>query len=294
MQISSKQVGTPLRPVCTKIHWRETMNYAAAISDDNPLYFDDERSEGIIAPPMFIVAVTWPIIANLAQYLEPIAISNEVVQTLVHYSEHIRFHRPIRPDDELTIQGQIAAVLPHRAGTYMVVRFDAVDAFDQKVFTEYTGAMLRGVQLQDDGKGGETLPRFTEKKYDGSILWQAQLRIDPMLPFIYDGCTGIMFPIHTSKKFARQVGLPDIILQGTATLALAVRELINREAKGNPFRLKELACRFTGMVFPADAITLSVYEKMAGEQNGALYFDVLNAAGQGVISKGFVLLAGAG
>jgi len=287
MEISSKLVGTPLRTVCTRVHWRDTMNYAAAISDNNPLYFDDERCEGVIAPPMFIWAVTWPVITNLPQYLEPFDFSKEILSTQVHYSEHIRFHRLIRPDDELTIQGHIAAILPHRAGTHMVIRFDAVDPFNQIVFTEHTGAMLRGVQLRDGGKGGQTLPEIVARNHDDSILWETNIRIDPMLPFIYDGCTRIIFPIHTSKKFARQVGLPDTILQGTATLALAVRELINREAKGNPSRLKELYCRFTGMVFPGNAITLRVYGTVAAEKNRALYFDVLGAEGQRVITNGF-------
>jgi hypothetical protein len=51
-----------------------------------------------------------------------------------------------------------------------------------------------------------------------------------MRPYVYDGCTNIYFPIHTSVGFARMVGLPDIILQGTATLAYAARELADREA----------------------------------------------------------------
>lgn len=46
------------------------------------------------------------------------------------------------------------------------------------------------------------------------------------------------------------MGLPGIIHQGTATLAYAARELVNREARGNPALLKALACRFTGMVRP--------------------------------------------
>ncbi|UCG04133.1 MAG: MaoC family dehydratase N-terminal domain-containing protein [Candidatus Heimdallarchaeota archaeon] len=34
------------------------MNYAAAIDDNNEFYFDDERKDGIVAPPMFAVATT--------------------------------------------------------------------------------------------------------------------------------------------------------------------------------------------------------------------------------------------
>jgi len=61
MEISSRFVGAPLKPMETQITWRQTTNYAAALGDTNPRYLDDERPEGIVASPMFCVAVTWPI-----------------------------------------------------------------------------------------------------------------------------------------------------------------------------------------------------------------------------------------
>ena len=51
MEISSRFVGTPLKPLETQITWRQTTNYAAALGDANPRYLDDERPEGIVAPP---------------------------------------------------------------------------------------------------------------------------------------------------------------------------------------------------------------------------------------------------
>ncbi len=70
MRISSEYVGIPLKPYQNRVNWRDTMTYAAAVHDHNPLYFDDEREGGIIAPPMFNVAVTWPILQNLPQFLD--------------------------------------------------------------------------------------------------------------------------------------------------------------------------------------------------------------------------------
>ena len=84
MEISSDYVGTILKPYHGTVQWRDTMNYAAAIHDDNPHYFDDERREGIIAPPMFAVAATWPIIENLPEFIETDAFPQEVLLTLVH------------------------------------------------------------------------------------------------------------------------------------------------------------------------------------------------------------------
>ncbi|MEW6110922.1 MAG: MaoC family dehydratase N-terminal domain-containing protein, partial [Thermodesulfobacteriota bacterium] len=61
MKLDTNFAGISLKTYQTEVTWRRTMNYAAAIDDHNPVYFDDEREGGIIAPPMFAVAVTWPI-----------------------------------------------------------------------------------------------------------------------------------------------------------------------------------------------------------------------------------------
>ena len=51
----------------------------------------------------------------------------EVLMTQVHHTENLEFHRPLRPGDRLTVKGRVAAILPHRAGTRVVMRFDALD-----------------------------------------------------------------------------------------------------------------------------------------------------------------------
>ena len=290
MEISSNLVGTRLKPYHAQVHWRDTMNYAAAIFDDNPLFFDDEQEGDVRVHPMFSVAVTWPVVEHLPQYLDTTDIPPEVLLTQVHYTEHLIFHRQLRPDEKLTIRGKIVAITPHRAGTHIVLRFRALDQNRQPVFTEFNGGMLRGVQCRGAGRKEENCPIIPDDRDDRQLCWRKSITVDPLLPFIYDGCTNIVFPIHTSKKFAHQVGLPQIILQGTATLALAVRELIKHEAEGQPVRLKEIYCRFSGMVFPGSDITLQVYGALAGQKSGRRYFEVLSREGEKVLSHGYALI----
>ncbi len=83
------------------------------------------RDPGIVAPPLFSVAVTWPILERIWEFIDTDRFPPEVLLTQVHYTEHLVFHRPLRPGDRLTVQGKIAAVLPHRAGTRVVIRFEA-------------------------------------------------------------------------------------------------------------------------------------------------------------------------
>ena len=290
MELSSDLVGTTLKPYHREITWRETMNYAAAVGDENPRYFDDERDQGIVAPPLFSVAVTWPILERIWEFIDTDRFPPEVLLTQVHYTEHLAFHRPVRPEDRLTVRGKIAAVLPHRAGTRVVIRFEALDREDRPVFTEHTGALLRGVSCTGGGQGQEALPAIPSAPEEERPLWETTLPIDPLRPFLYDGCTNIFFPIHTSKSFARRVGLPGIILQGTATLAFAAREILNQEAGQDPGRLQAFSGRFSGMVLPGTSIRVTLVGKIPRPDGTDLHFVVHNAEGQPAVSKGYAFI----
>ena len=287
MKISSHFVGARLKVYEAAVTWRDTMNYAAALGDPNPFYLDDERPGGIVAPPMFAVAVTWPILENIWEYIEDPNFPRELLLTQVHYTEHLQCYRPIRPGDVLRIQGTIVAIMPHKAGTHIVIRFEAEDRQGSSVFTEHIGAMLRGVRCTDEGRGGEDLPGIPPPPDTGESIWEAAIPIDQCAPFVYDGCTRIHFPIHTSMKFAHDVGLPGRILQGTATLAYAVRELINREGGGDPSAVDSLACRFSGMVLPGSEITVRLLRKVPGRGTD-LFFEVINAEGNKALSDGYM------
>jgi acyl dehydratase len=290
MELSSRFVGTPLKDYHTEITWRQTMNFAAAVDDNNDSYMDDEREGGIIAPPMFSVAVTWRILGRIWEYIEAKDFPLEVLVTQVHHTEALEFHRALRPGDRLTVKGQVAAIFPHRAGTRVVMRFDAMDEADEPVFTEHIGALMRGVKCTDDGLCANPLPEGPPFEERAEPLWESLIPIEPLRAHVYDGCTDIVFPIHTSRAFAHQVGLPANILQGTATLAFAVRELINREAGGNPLALKSLFCRFTGMVLPGTVIKVQLVGKSVKHDGTNLHFNVLNQEGQKAISGGYALL----
>ena len=119
-------------------------------------------------------------------------------------------------------------------------------------------------------------------------LWSAAIPVNETAPFVYDGCTNIFFPIHTSVAFARSVGLPGIILQGTASLAYCIREIVNREAGGDPRLLESMACRFTGMIVPGTEITLNLLERRTSESGSDLFFELLNADGAVALNDGHV------
>lgn len=287
MELDSELAGIRLKPHKARITWRDTTNFAAAIAEDLPLYFDDRTGQGIFAPPVFPVAVTWPILSRLGDFIASKDFPIEVLFTQVHYTEHLIVHRLIRPGDEVCLTGQIAAILPHRAGTHAVIELIANDSEKKPVFTEYIGAMLRGVECLGE-KGRQRLPVTPEPAPPAAPVWACQKKIAPWLPYVYDGCTNIAFPIHTSPKFAESVGLPGIILQGTATLACAVKELIQQEAGKDPTRIQEIACKFSGMVKPGTDIEICCLGSRDYRRHQDLFFEVLNAENKRAIRSGYL------
>ena len=287
MKLHTSLVGTPLKTYQTEINWRQITNYAAAIGDNNPKYFDDEKEEGIVSHPMFPVSVTWPVLSRLDNFIESKDFPKEVLMTQVHYTEHLVLHRLIRPGDKLSITGTLKAFLPHRSGTHAIICLEAEDKSGDSVFTEYIGAMLRGVDCGKGGKAGQ-IPLIPKNNTPQAPLWTSDIYIDPERPYIYDGCSNIEFPIHTSPKFAKMVGLSGIILQGTATLAYAVRELVNNEADKDPERVSEIACRFTGMVQPGTDIKVCCTGRKIHKDFIDVFFEVQNCDQKKAVSNGYL------
>lgn len=289
MQIGSDIVGRKLKNYRTEVSWRQSTNYAAAVSDPNPFYLDDRREGGLTAPPTLAAALTWPIIRNIFEYID-LGYSPEILLQMVHYSEQLIFYRPIRPGDALFIIGEVAAVLPASKGTHIIFKFPAVDDKGEPVFTEYIGGMLRGVICSDGGRGGEKIPAVPQVSLNQVPLWERPVPISREAPYLYDGCADVFFPIHTSPAFACSVGLPDILYQGIATLAQAVRELVNREAGADPTGVRALSCRFRGMVIPGSDICVQLLQRENKVGERTLLFRVLNQEGREAVSEGCMLL----
>ncbi|HOQ90319.1 MAG TPA: MaoC/PaaZ C-terminal domain-containing protein [Candidatus Hydrogenedentes bacterium] len=292
LTLSSEYVGRESRPLRLTVTARQIMNYAFAVDDPNPWYLDDTRPEGIVAPPMLATALTWKISENFTHYWDSAGFPAEVLARQVHYSEHIQWNRCMVPGDELEITGRVQAIVPHRAGTHLVMEYTARDRDSNVVFVESIGGLLRGVRCADEGRGDVGIFPETPDPAATPPAWARVCYIDPWAPFRYDAGADIHFPIHTSPAFARSVGLPGIIYHGAATLSIALRELVNREAGGDPRRLKSAACLFTAMVRPASLITIQAFPGVQSGASVSFGFAVLNQQQKQAVSRASAVIAG--
>lgn len=290
LTISSDVVGSTCRPRSVSLSPRQCMNFAAGLDDNNSWYFDDTRPEGILAHPMLAVALTWPLSAAVDDVWEGGGIAPEVRARQVHYNESIIWHRTMEADAHLEIAGTIFSLAPHPAGTLAVLRYDARNRRGEALFTEYVTGLLRGVTLAGAGRGDAEVPRPTPPPGNLSGAWEAAINVGPLAAHVYDACSDISFPIHTSPAFARQVGLPGTIYQGTATLGLAVREILNREGGAEPRVLAEVHGAFRGMVVPGSVVKLTILGVGLEPGRKTVYFEVKTAAGELAVRDGRAVL----
>ena len=167
--------------------------------------------------------------------------------------------------------------------------FSLYDRDGEPVHTERVGVLVRGLPCIGSGRGDE-VPAVPPDRV-AEPAWEVELPIDPLAPWVYDGCTDIVFGIHTVPRMARALGLPGVVLQGTATLAMAVRELVVREAGGDPARVRRIACRFAGWVRPGTTIRLACSPPAATEGGRVVRFGVCDDAGRPVVRDGLLMVA---
>jgi acyl dehydratase len=289
MPLSTAIAGLVLGPRTFVVQTRHTMAYAAATADLNPRYFDDTRPDGVVAPPMLGVRLDWPLRPFGA---DRAGLTADEARRGVHATHDLTFHRLIRPGDVLTTTGMVVQVEQRRPGAYLLTRYDTVDAAGAPVLTVWYGSLFRNVPCAGEPvslDGPQPLPSPPATQ---TVRWEATIDVPKELPHLYTEAADIWNPIHTERSVALAAGLPDIILHGTATHALAARAIVDRECAGNPARLARIACRFGAMVIPGTAIRVRAIAEASVADGRALFFTVQNAEGGPAIRDGVAIIRG--
>lgn len=98
----------------------------------------------------------------------------------------------------------------------------------------------------------------------GQNLPELRITPDAGLTKRYSEASGDQNPIHIDEGFAKQVGLPGVILHGLWSMAQVARAHV-AAAGGDPRSLKRLAVQFRGMGFPEQEIVVTAKVKDASE-----------------------------
>ncbi len=289
MAFPSSAVGSEFEANTVTVSTRRVLSYAAGVGETADHYLDDAHTAGIYAPPAFCVSLEWAVVA-IDKRQAQIALPLEEARRGVHAIQDSIFHRPVVPGDTLTTRAQIVSAHPIKAGTLAVTKLDTVDAATgDPVVTSWSSAIYRGVEMDGEAKTLEPVPPLPEGALDGlgDDADRVRVPIPREMPHTYTECADIWNPIHTEREVALAAGLPDIILHGTATWALAAREVTRASAASEGRRLKRLHGRFVGMVIPGHDIQIR-FERNAQSAN-LVRFDVRTHDGSTAIDQGFAV-----
>lgn len=256
--LSKLLVGLTVPAFERTIRWADAAAYAAGTFDPNPLYLDDRNKALSIAPPMLAAALTAGGNAEIgARILAESGLAHTDFARQVHYSEIIEFDRPLRPGMTLSIEPAVAAIRPHRRGTELVLRFEAMSD-GRPVFREFLGTLVQGLFIPEGEDGGSLpdVPLLRERDSADEDRLASEDFYGVLDAHIYDRCSGISYPVHTSPAEAERAGLGAPLVHGTAVLARALRTLVDEQLDGDPSSIARIAVRFAGMVLPGSTVRI--------------------------------------
>ena len=257
MKIAAEIVGRAIEADQQQVDKRWLMAYSAGLG------------ETAYPHPLFPVCYEWPATRLLRERAGLVPIDAR----LVHAQHDLIIHRPPR-EETLFISGKVVAALQRKPGVLVVYRFETRDAKGEPVSTTDFSALYRGAQLE----GAERVLDKVEDppKHAQALKPAGEIQVAATAAHVYTECARIWNPIHTDVDYARAAGLPDIILHGTATLALSVSRLGMKS-------VRRIRCRFAGMVTMPSTLTVH-----ASREGDAITFETRNSRGEPVIERGWI------
>jgi len=283
MPLNTRMLGEQTPPVRHEVDARWLMAYAAGIDDLNPRYMDTTAGV-VIGHPLFPVCLEWPAI------LDSRALPGSESQTAaerargVHAAHDLHIYQPILADETYETTATVIGLKPIKPGAAQTLRLDTRNSAGQLVCQTWQLSINRDVPVEGQLVPDAQVPALPQASDGGPISHRYAIAIKAGAANIYTECAHIWNPIHSDKAFALAAGLPDIILHGTATLALAVSRMVDELLGGDPTRVTRIGGRFTGMVLMPAVLSL----EMRWQSTSHLGFVMINEAGEEVFSQGFI------
>lgn len=290
--ISGKKVAMPLNTAVVggksesfvhDVDARWLMAYAAGLGDIGAAYLDTQ-AQRVIGHPVFPVCLEWPAILDCANIPGGESASAEERARGVHAAHDLHIHRPIRAGEQLTTRATVVGLEPIKPGAAQTTRLDTYDADGELVAQTFQLGITRGVEVIGKPAPVADLPELPQLVAPHAGDLRFGIPVSAQAAHVYTECARIWNPIHTDRSVALAAGLPNIILHGTATMALAVSKIVAEILQGDSTRVTRLGGRFRAMVLMPSTITLTVH----GNGDGVVSYTVFTEDGQAAFSQGFL------
>jgi acyl dehydratase len=283
MPLHTAMVGASTDAITHDVDARWIMAYAAGLGDGNARYLDT-HAHPVVAHPVFPVCLEWPVILTSRRLPGYESVTAAEGARGVHAAHDLHLFKPITAGMRLTTRATVIGLERIKPGAATITRLDTLDDSGALVCRTFQLGISRGVDVVGAPARGEAPPETPRFDATAAPFERLTIPVPANAAHVYTECARIWNPIHTDRSIALAAGLPDIILHGTATLALAVTRLVDAHLGGDPTRVRRVGGRFTAMVLMPSTLTLEVL----GRTNDALFFDVRTERGETAFSAGFL------
>lgn len=292
MPLNSSLAGTSGEWLAGEIDTRWTMAYGAALGDLLPCYLDTASAAGIVAHPLFPVCFEWPVLVAMRATFDQSGLTPDEARRGVHASHDLIIHRQIRPPAHVRTRATVAGIERRKPGAYQLTRLQTVDAAGAPICTSWYGSIYRDVAVTGPDRTVAAAPALALPSEMGrQPISEIPIPVAAGLAHIYTECARIFNPIHTDAAVAQQAGLPEIILHGTAMLALAVSKIVAAETGGDPSRVSRITGRFGAMVMMPSQVLLRICAREPAHDGDRIFFEMFNDQNRPAIRDGLVVLA---
>ncbi len=240
-------------------------------------------------PPCFSVTYELPLIykiledSNLHGSLEQL---QKNMLMMVHGDQHMKFHNPIKPGDEITFTAKIEDIEDKGSGEVFNVNVISTNQDGDKVVESKWGLFIRGI---GSGKRPERRSRKISVSFDPKeIIFRKTIQISKDITPEYSQASNDMNPIHLDDEVAKRAGLSGIVVHGMCTMAMTSEGIIKNYLNNNSSDLLSLGVRFSAPVFPGDE--LEIEASKTTEDNKLAFQVVRKSDGQRVIRDGILEL----
>jgi acyl dehydratase len=283
MPYDSIMVGGASKAFANEIDARWLMSYAAGLGDPAPAYFDTEAND-VIGHPMFPVCLEWQPILDCINIPGAESVTPAEHRRDVHAAHDLHIYRPICAGDKLTTTATVIGLEQIRPGAAQTIRLDTIAEDGELVCRTYQLGIKRDVSIIGQPNFIESAPELPKLTTPVGAEQRFAIPVSKEAAHLYTECARIWNPVHTDRAVALAAGLPDIILHGTATMALAVSTIVGQLLDGDSTRITRLGGRFRAMVLMPSTITLTIQ----ANENGVVAYTVFTADDKPAISQGFV------
>ena len=254
--------------------------YAAATNEADP-----QRWAAGVAPPLLGVVATVPHVHIVLQQNVPEQARAE--NRSVHGEHDVHNHEPLVPGSTLEVRGRLYGVRPRSTGTALITLVEMTDPDSGRpVHEQYFVNFLRGVMTDEAIGDAPSEHRLPEAASLGDPAATVSYGIDADQTFRYAEASGDRSIYHLDDTAARAAGFAGIIVHGLCTMAFAGRAVVAHACQQDPSRLRRLAVRFSRPMYPAHAMTTTLWSPAEGQPAGQYRFQVSDDQGVTVITDG--------